>query len=318
MNKADDFSLKGVKVLVAEDDISIQKVVKFYLEKFGCVVDVVEDGRAAVGNVQNNEYDICFFDMNMPEMGGCEATQTIRQEKANNIPIIAMTAADSADDKEQCMTAGMDDIITKPIDFIKFKEMIAAYSKEGSLQFGMEQKEFLELAIFDSVHDAFTFNENTPDLIKDENIIDAQEGVFSTMDLTGNISGTTSIFVSKEYGSEIVSKMLNKKSQEFSEETLDGMGEILNIINGGIKTRCASINYQYEIGLPNTKVCSAADAQLSEYDNTVQHHYLVFGNIHFQITLSFNISSGEAKQAAGETTKTSYAVDLLTQLITKH
>lgn len=108
-------------ILVAEDHQVNQEVVKLYLADMGFDVDVVPDGNSAINAVVNNKrsYALVLMDCQMPEVDGYEATRTIREwEKSlgKHVPIIAMTAHSMEGDREKCLSAGMDDYISKPIE----------------------------------------------------------------------------------------------------------------------------------------------------------------------------------------------------------
>lgn len=119
-------------ILLAEDNLINQKLVLALLQKWGHTVDLAENGRLAVQRFNQNHYDVILMDMQMPEMGGIEATQLIRQLEngGTRIPIIAMTANAMADDQQRCLNAGMDHYLSKPIRTLDLREILLSYSKK--------------------------------------------------------------------------------------------------------------------------------------------------------------------------------------------
>lgn len=104
------------RVLVAEDNYVNQKLMKKFLERYNVIFDMASNGKEAVELTKINEYDIIFMDCQMPVLDGFEATKQIRDIVGEQIPIIAMTAYDSYEDKEKCFSAGMNKFLTKPIN----------------------------------------------------------------------------------------------------------------------------------------------------------------------------------------------------------
>lgn len=105
------------QVLLVEDNAVNQEVGKGMLESLGCRVKVVEDGYAAVNEVQKNRYDVVFMDCQMPVLDGLEATRRIRaweQGSGNRVPIVALTAYAMPGDRVACLDAGADDYLSKP------------------------------------------------------------------------------------------------------------------------------------------------------------------------------------------------------------
>jgi CheY-like chemotaxis protein len=104
------------KILIAEDHLINQKVIGQILQNLGCRFDIVADGKEAIEAVQNFKYDLIFMDCQMPEIDGYSATTTIRSFEKSRIPIIALTANAVLGEKEKCISVGMDDYLSKPIE----------------------------------------------------------------------------------------------------------------------------------------------------------------------------------------------------------
>ncbi|CAO3638776.1 unnamed protein product [Cunninghamella blakesleeana] len=119
-----------LEILLAEDNVVNQKLAVRILEKFGHHVKIVGNGKLAVEAFESQPFDLILMDVQMPIMGGFEATQKIREiEQASDmgrIPIIALTAHAMIGDRDRCMQAGMDEYVTKPL---RFPELIAAIKK---------------------------------------------------------------------------------------------------------------------------------------------------------------------------------------------
>jgi signal transduction histidine kinase/DNA-binding response OmpR family regulator len=105
-----------LNILIVEDNQINQQVILFILQKLGYEPLIVENGRQAVEEVGRNSFDIVFMDLQMPEMDGIEATRLIRNSGLTDQPvIIALTANTMEGDEEECLRAGMNDYIGKPV-----------------------------------------------------------------------------------------------------------------------------------------------------------------------------------------------------------
>ena len=109
---------RRLQVLLAEDNIVNQRLAASLLERRGHAVTIAANGREAVDAAKARAFDVVLMDVQMPEMGGFEATGAIRAlgGDASRVPIIAMTAHAMKGDRERCLAAGMNEYLTKPLD----------------------------------------------------------------------------------------------------------------------------------------------------------------------------------------------------------
>ena len=138
-----NMEMKNIKVLVAEDIALNQLLMKTILDDFGFECDVVDNGKIAIEKIQTTAYDIILMDLQMPEMGGFEATDYIRNIMNSNIPIIALTADVATADLEKCKAVGMNDYIAKPVDErLLYRKVVGLIKKPTLID---EHKESLEV-----------------------------------------------------------------------------------------------------------------------------------------------------------------------------
>jgi len=129
---AQEHKLEGSRILVVEDNVVNLKLIRVLLEKMGCRVDDAFNGKEALAKLKVGSYDIVLMDVQMPEMGGIEATEAIRHELKQTIPIIALTAAAMKDDEEKVRTAGMNDYLIKPVEVRLLREKLCFWLNKGT------------------------------------------------------------------------------------------------------------------------------------------------------------------------------------------
>jgi PAS domain S-box-containing protein len=133
-----------LRILLAEDNMVNQKVALRVLQKFGYRADVAGNGIETVEAVKRQPYDIVFMDVQMPEMDGLEATRYIRAEKVQgSLHIIAMTANASKEDREECLAAGMDGFISKPVRIEELRAILEEHGKAATREKAMQSKMLL-------------------------------------------------------------------------------------------------------------------------------------------------------------------------------
>ena len=122
-----------LKVLVVEDHPVNRQLALLLLKRWGHVADIAEDGVQALERLRNGRYDVVLMDLQMPVMGGIEATRIWRKEESGTrVPIIAMTASAMASDREACLAAGMDNYISKPLNQNVLREMLDQVGAQAS------------------------------------------------------------------------------------------------------------------------------------------------------------------------------------------
>lgn len=122
----------GGRILLAEDEPTSQRVASELLGTLGLTVDVAVDGLAAVEMSARNRYDLILMDLQMPGLNGLEATRTIRARPGGDaVPILAMTANTSEQDRERCLAAGMNGHVGKPIEPQRLFETLLKWLTRG-------------------------------------------------------------------------------------------------------------------------------------------------------------------------------------------
>lgn len=123
------YDIQGIRVLLAEDNALNAEIAKTLLEDAGAVLTVVADGRQAVESfvAEPENFDVIILDLMMPVMGGLAAAKKIRgldSSIAKNIPIVAMTANAFKEDVQQCLEAGMNAHVAKPLDMARLRQVL--------------------------------------------------------------------------------------------------------------------------------------------------------------------------------------------------
>jgi CheY-like chemotaxis protein/HPt (histidine-containing phosphotransfer) domain-containing protein len=125
---------RRVRVLVAEDNVSNQQVAMGVLGKLGFHADAVANGEEALAALATAPYDLVLMDVHMPEMDGLQATRRIRDATSSvadhRVPIVAMTASATKEDRERCLAAGMDDFMSKPITPDRLADVLSRWVED--------------------------------------------------------------------------------------------------------------------------------------------------------------------------------------------
>lgn len=134
-NRCNHESLRGLQILLAEDNLVNQEIARALLESKGVIVDMACNGFEAVTQVKTGgkSYDAVLMDLQMPEMDGYQAASELRAEQCfTNLPIIALTAHAMKEERQRCLDAGMNDHLTKPLDPDALFVMLLHYCRKSS------------------------------------------------------------------------------------------------------------------------------------------------------------------------------------------
>jgi len=121
------------RILVVEDSLVNQEVVKDFLEAIDCQIVIATNGQEAINFTESQEYDLILMDCQMPIVDGFEATRRIRErekeKRCGRTPIIALTANAYESDREKCLDVGMDDFLSKPFAMVDFEKTVTKWLK---------------------------------------------------------------------------------------------------------------------------------------------------------------------------------------------
>jgi CheY-like chemotaxis protein len=117
-----------LRILVAEDNKINQKLILKVLDKLGYKTELAETGKEVITTINQRQFDLILMDVQMPEMDGIETTRRIREFMEIQPMIIAMTANAMKEDKDDCLEAGMDDFLSKPVKLEDIVNMLAKWS----------------------------------------------------------------------------------------------------------------------------------------------------------------------------------------------
>ncbi len=123
------FATTNPKILLVEDNLINQRVTSHLLNELGCSFDIADNGILAIKLYKKNAYDLILMDVGLPDMDGYTVTQKIRslEKKDKHIPIVALTAYASENDRQKCLNSGMDNVLTKPINRTGLMNMLSAW-----------------------------------------------------------------------------------------------------------------------------------------------------------------------------------------------
>lgn len=121
-------SCKGIRVLVVDDSAPNQELMSAYFECIGCSGEFANNGQEAIDKIKSGKYDLCFMDLQMPVMGGMEASEIIRQNITKELPIVALTATAMEEKKNEYLKSGINGYLEKPFDIMQLQQKILQFA----------------------------------------------------------------------------------------------------------------------------------------------------------------------------------------------
>ncbi len=117
--------LRDKRILLADDNVAIQELIRDYLQMFGVLIDIANNGKDALTQLQQQPYDLVIMDVRMPVLSGIEATTQLRADaRFANLPIIGCTAGATDEERERCLACGMSDLLLKPFELTKLSVLL--------------------------------------------------------------------------------------------------------------------------------------------------------------------------------------------------
>ncbi len=145
VQEKDSSTTSHLRILVAEDNPINQLIVKKLFADWETPIEFADNGKIAIEKLQKSSFDLVLMDIQMPEMDGYTAVQKIRTELPEGlrkIPIMAMTAHATQNERQKCFEAGMDEYISKPFEPLELKKKILELTKSNTLPLEGRQEEF--------------------------------------------------------------------------------------------------------------------------------------------------------------------------------
>ena len=118
------YRLSGVEILLVDDNVLNQKIVKFMIQKEGAETHTAINGKEAIAQMREHNFNVVLMDLHMPVLDGFEASQYIRNEIKSNIPIIGITADPLLSEYDKCIAWGMNTCIAKPFETTMLVDLI--------------------------------------------------------------------------------------------------------------------------------------------------------------------------------------------------
>jgi len=246
-------------ILVAEDIIANRIIAKTLLTNMGLTVDLAEDGNEAVSKWRSKKYDLIFMDCRMPNMDGYQATRCIRVEEEGDskIPIIALTANATEQDRIDCLEAGMDDLITKPFKPADLSRTLAKWlsadvetlGQSAKIQDFLSKEPVIDMKVFkenqESLGDAFpAVVDSTVNGV--DSIIEKLSNWRDPTDIDGLILLPHSLKSSSAY---IGATRLNLLAEECESEIRNGdVQKALSYVNDIVEAYEAVVNELFKLG----------------------------------------------------------------------
>lgn len=241
-NPLNQFDTKNMKLLIVEDNHVNQVMMKQWVSRMGFgIINIANNGFETLSLLRHNEYDIILMDCQMPQLDGYETTSLIRDMEKNldtAIPIIAVTANASPDEREKCLSFGMNDYLAKPTNFTSLRDTIAKWLYNNSSM--NQQAPSIPTVVKDSVDDNYDEKSDTEKTspIDMEVINDFTEGDINLERQIANL------FVEK--GWENVEKLMDIKNPEQQDDW--------KMVAHSLKGAAANIG-----AIPLTHICQKAE-----------------------------------------------------------
>ena len=251
---------KGSKILIAEDNEVNQMFIEIVLKDYEVELKLVDNGAKAVKEVDENSYNLILMDINMPILGGVEATKLIRKRAdfKSDIPIIALTANAMVGDRDRFISEGMTDYLTKPIDITELERVLKKYLTS-------------EESIIDEVVEVVKDSKIGNDILdKDMSMIAVPKNVFEPIskDLISTELGLPLMFVDKLIGKFL--ETIDKGISDLEGAVATKNSEEIKNFSHKIKGSAGNLRFKYLADIMKNIEYAGQDGVTDGYEELVK------------------------------------------------
>jgi signal transduction histidine kinase/DNA-binding NarL/FixJ family response regulator len=232
------------EILLAEDNENNQRLLALYLNKMGARLTIAENGEEALNRAKNKNFDLILMDMQMPVLSGIDAVRQLR-DIGYTQPIVALTANATKEDRQQCLEAGCNDFLTKPVTRDRLFRMVAQYLSPATESTGAIYSSLLDQEPeLDDIISKFV--DKLPDIIADIRAAGKANDWQKLQELIHNLKGMGGGFGFPQLSEQaaIIEKQIRQNNINAVAQSIEELTVLSRHIRAGVRQPHSPVNYQ--------------------------------------------------------------------------